>query len=398
MNRITKLKNYWFFIVFLTLCDIAFLQKNDRDELISKKTQIENEIELANKLLDETRTKQQFSVNELKLIKSNLKKRNLLISQLNNEVDVINSKILKKSRELLSYQQDLEKTKAEYAGLIYYAFKNSNTNLDFMYLLASKDINQFYSRYIYLRQYKEYRLKNIQLIERLKVIIELNIKELNERREEKLNVLNSIKTEKALILRDESKANDVYRSLKQQESDLLKQIEEKKRFAERLDKEIAALIVKETKKNKYENLTPEDRITSNDFLKNKGRLPWPTEKGIITDHFGEHEHPVMKNITVRNNGIDITTVISAKARAVFNGDVSKVFTIKGANSTVIIRHGNFYTVYHNLKNVTVRIGDKVTIKQNIGEIYTDIKSGETIIHFEIWKEMEKQNPEEWLSN
>jgi len=127
-------------------------------------------------------------------------------------------------------------------------------------------------------------------------------------------------------------------------------------------------------------------------------LPWPTEQGVITEHFGEHDHPVIKNIKVRNNGIDITTVSDSRARAIFTGDVSKVFTIKGANTTVIIRHGNYYTVYHNLKGVNVHPGDKVTTKQIIGKVYSDVKTGETILHFELWKEMEKQNPEEWLSN
>jgi murein hydrolase activator len=389
---------YCLVIALLFFFDIAYLQKNDKNDLLKRKKEIENEIELANKLLEETRKKQQYSVNELLLIKGNIKKRNLLIGQLNSEVLKLDQEISKKSLELQSYVYDLERTKKEYAALIYFAFKNRNANLDFMYLLAAKDINQFYTRYIYLKQYKEYRLKNIELIKKLKVVIEINIKQLTEKREDKLNILNSIKTERASMLRDEDKAKKIVNSLKQQESELLKQIEEKRKIADKLENEIEDLIKKEVKKNKLENLTPGDRIISNEFIKNKGRLPWPTEKGLITDHFGEHEHPVMKNIIVRNNGIDITTVMSSKARAVFNGDVSKVFTIKGANTTVIIRHGNFYTVYHNLKSVTVRIGEKVSTKQAIGEIYTNVKSGETILHFEIWKEMEKQNPEEWLSN
>jgi septal ring factor EnvC (AmiA/AmiB activator) len=385
-------------VILLGIFEIAYLQKTGKDELLKRKNDIENEIALANKLLEETREKQQYSISELMLIKSNIKKRNRLIEQFNSELSGLEVEIDKKNKELLSYIKDLERTKKEYAALIYYAFKNRNANIEFMYLLASEDINQFYTRYIYLKQYKEYRLKNIELIKKLKIVIEVNIHQLTINRNEKLSILSAIKTEKASMVQDEDRAKKVVSSLKQQESDLLKQIEEKKRIAEKLEKEIEDLIKKEAKKNKLENLTPADKIVSNDFIKNKGRLPWPTERGVITDHFGEHEHPVMKNVNVRNNGIDITSIANAKARAVFNGDVSKVFTIKGANTTVIIRHGNFYTVYHNLINVTVRIGDKVTTKQNIGDIYTNTKSGETILHFELWKEMEKQNPEEWLSN
>ncbi len=391
-------KKYCLLIVFLCLFETAFVQKMGKDDLIAKKREIEKEIELANQLLNETRIKQQYSVNELIIIKSNIRKRSLLIRKLTVEVDEIEKEISKKNEKLIAYRADLDKTKMEYAGLIYYAFKNRNANLNFMYLLAADDINQFYNRYLYLRQYKEYRLKNIQLIEKLKIIIDVNIRELYLKKDERLHVLNSIKTEKASMIRDEENATKLVSLLKQQEAELLKKIEKKKKFAEKLVKEIENIISKEAKKNKLENLTPADKIISNEFIKNKGRLPWPTEKGLITDHFGEHDHPVMKNIKVRNNGIDITTIMSAKARAVFNGDVSKVFTIKGANTTVIVRHGNFYTVYHNLKNVTIHAGDKVATKQTIGEVYTDVKTGETIIHFEIWKEMEKQNPEEWLSN
>jgi len=384
------------FIGFVLI--ISLTSNTDKNELIKRKSEIEKEIELTDKLLTETRKKQQHSLQELQLIKNNLKKRNLLIKNLSNEIKGIDNKLEEKTYELNAYKKELEKAKQEYATLIYYAFKNRDTNFNLMYLLAAKDINQFYNRFLYLKQYKDYRLKNIELIKKLKIIVELNIQELTKTKNEKRNILNSIKSEKAIIINDEESLKNILKSLQQQEKELIKQIDEKKKIAEKLNKEIEELITKETKKNKLENLTPEDKLISNDFIKNKGRLPWPVEKGVIVDHFGEHDHPVIKNVKVRNNGIDIATIMTAKARTVFEGDISKIFTIKGANTTVIIRHGNFYTVYHNLKNVNVHVGEKVNTKQYIGDVYYDAKAGETILHFEVWNGMEKQDPEDWLSN
>jgi len=376
----------------------AFVQNNDKNRLLQKKEEIEKEIEFTNKLLNDTKKKRTNSLQEFKLLKSKISNRNKLIIELNNNIEKTEGEIQENTNKLISLKGELEKSRNEYAALIYYAFKNSNTNLNFMYLLASEDINQFYARFSYLQQYKEYRLTQIKLITRLKELIEINIEELKTKKYEMINMVNQSLAEKALLKSDQDEIGIIIEKLQQQEEDLLKQIEEKKKIAKKLDKEIENLIRKEASKSKYEMLTPADRIISNEFASNRGRLPWPTEKGIITDHFGENEHPVIKNLKIRNNGIDITTVPKTRARAVFNGEVSKVFTIKGANTTVIIRHGNYYTVYHNLINVKIKTGDIVNTKDHIGEVYSDVNNGQSILHFEVWKELEKQNPEDWLSN
>jgi murein DD-endopeptidase MepM/ murein hydrolase activator NlpD len=145
-------------------------------------------------------------------------------------------------------------------------------------------------------------------------------------------------------------------------------------------------------------LTPEQQLTGNNFEQNKTRLPWPVARGIVTDPFGVHPHPVLKNITIRNNGIDITTEPGAFARSVFDGEVSRIFAITGGNMAVIIRHGSFLTVYSNLSVVVVKKADKVTTKQEIGTIYTDTGDGnKTTLKFQVWKENQKLNPEEWIA-
>jgi len=392
-------KNRWrivllFLVVGIGLC----LQAGQKQALLEKKKQLEEEIQLASRLLEQTRTKRNVSVEELRLLQSRINKRDQLVIGYKSDMDKLDKEIQRRLSRINSYKKDLEKAKTEYASLIYYAFKNQNRNLELMYLLASDDINQMYERFKYLEQYKEYRLKTIELIKKLTQIIEVEVIELTQRREEKAKLLNAVLVEKATLVEDKGKVSNVVKQLKANEKEIEKEIAAKRKLTEKLDKEIEEIIKKESTKKNYGNLTPGEKIISDDFKSNKGRLPWPTEQGLVTDKFGEHPHPAIKDLMIRNNGIDITTVANASARVVFNGTVSKVFSIKGANSTVIVRHGNFYSVYHNLKEVSVRAGDEVKTKQLLGKIFTDPASGNTILHFEVWEEMNKKNPEEWLSN
>jgi septal ring factor EnvC (AmiA/AmiB activator) len=385
-------------ILLVLLSSGVFLQEGSKEILLSKKRQIEKEIELTNKLLEDTRSKRSNTISELKLLKKRLQQRNRLIEELGNEVKHLDDEISDNEETLNSLKSDLEKVKTEYASLIYHAFKNRDSNLNFMYLLASNDINQFYIRFKYLEQYKDYRHKQVELIRRLNLVIEHKIISLNRTKREKMNLINMELGERATLLRETNETDRVVMILQQQEDELKKKLTEKEKIARKLESEIEELIRNEAKRTTFNALTPTDRIISDDFSRNMGGLPWPTEQGVITDRYGEHPHPVIRNLMVRNNGIDIGTVPGGTARSIFKGVVSKVFNIKGANTTVIIRHGNYYTVYHNLVNVKVRVGEEVETKQIIGEVYSNPDSNETVIHLEIWKELEKQNPEKWLSN
>lgn len=395
MRKIKKILAISILLVFTF--SSSFLQESEKDVLLQRKKQIEKEIELTNRLLTDTRSKRDNSLQELKLLNAKIRKRNRLLRELNSEIDFLEEDIQDRTNRLQSLKGELEKIRKEYAELVYYAFKNRNSNLDLMYLLASDDVNQFYSRFQYLQQYKDYRLKSIKLIVQLKKLIEVEIVDLTNRRRDKVNRINKMLAEKAILVNDQVEIDNVVVKLKSREIQLNNDIKEKGKIKERLEKQISDIIKKEAKKKRYKDLTPEEKIISDEFATNKGRLPWPTEMGVITDRFGEHIHPVL-NVPVRNHGIDITTVPGAKARAIFNGVVTKVFNIRGANSTIIIRHGNYFTVYQNLLQVYVRAGDIVSTMDSLGEVFTDNKKGESILHIEIWKEREKQNPEDWLSN
>ena len=376
-------RNIALILIMLIVSSVAYLQTTKREELVRQKEKIEKEIELTNRLLKDTRNRRSHTIQELRLLNAKIRKRNALLRELADEVDALEDEVQGKTKKLQSLKSDLERARKEYAELIYLAFKNKNANLDFMYLLAADNFNQFYSRYKYLLQYKEYRLKSIQMIVQLKKLIEVEIVELNIRKTEKVNRVNRILAEKALLLQDEGDIEETVQELKQKEKELKDDLDKKKKLKRKIEKEIENIIKKEAKRKSYTNLTPAEKIISDEFSKNMGRLPWPTEQGIITDKFGEHAHPVIRNLKVRNHGIDITTVPESTARAVFKGEVTKVFSIKGANSTVILRHGNFYTVYHNLEEVYVKAGDRIDVKGAIGSVYTDNKKEECILHFEV---------------
>lgn len=391
-----------FILLVLALIFLVFnntwLQTNKRDKLIKEKSKIEAEIQLMNKLLADTRSKKENTVNEYKLLNRKIDNRSLMVRKLNNEITIINDEIIENERILSLYRKDLIKAKEEYSKLIYHAFLGRNYYLNFMYLFASEDINQFYLRLKYLQQYKDYRIKQVQLVNKLNIVIEEKILVLSEKRKEKINVINKKLVERANLKNEIDEADRIIIVLKGKESYLQKDLEQKKRIARKLEKEIESIIKEKSRKNNFASLTPEERIISDDFSKNKGLLPWPTKQGIITDFFGENEYPDMKNLKIRNNGIDISTIGNSYIRCIFKGEISAIFAIKGTNSTVLVRHGNYFTVYHNLVNVRVKVGEKIETKEIIGNVYSDAKTGESIIHLEIWKETELMNPEEWLSN
>lgn len=222
------------------------------------------------------------------------------------------------------------------------------------------------------------------------------------------------------MTQEETKKNKAVEQLKKKEKDLQKEIAAKKKDVQKLNDQIQKIINEEIRKAAEEarkreqaakaagtataaktpktttfDLTPEEKILSNDFANNKGKLPWPTERGVISGSFGEHEHPVVKGVMVVNHGIDILTTSGANARAVFNGTVTRVFSTPKGTKAIIIRHGDYLTVYSNLESVVVKENQKVTTKQNLGEIHTD-EDNKTELQFQVWKGNVKMNPAVWV--
>jgi septal ring factor EnvC (AmiA/AmiB activator) len=207
--------------------------------------------------------------------------------------------------------------------------------------------------------------------------------------------------EKLWLLKHESSKQITYEKIDmiqpQKRAELKKDLEEKKKIAKRLENELTRIIEEERKKSKVTELTPEQRLIGENFMDNRGRLPWPVERGVITSHFGTHQHPILKYVTEKNDGVDITSSVKTKARSVFKGEVTAISAIEGANMTVIIKHGKYLSLYHNLVNVKVKKGELIETKQEIGDVFSDPKENNSCtLKFMIF-EQKFLDPEIWIT-
>jgi murein hydrolase activator len=390
----------WLMFIFLLLSP-AFLKAQSISDLQQKKKNAAREIELTTKLLNQAQQQEKASLNRLQLINNNISQRNDLIGSLNGEVRLYQGFIADNRLVIDMLKSDLEKMKAEYAGLIRLTYISKNTGNYLLFLLSAENFNQAYRRMLYMRRYTAIRNTQLEAMNAVQQLLNDKVEQLEQHTQTRRQLLAEAQTEAQKLQQEKNSQNQEVQKLKSQQRDLRQKLEQQRRAEQQLEREIQKIIEEEANKNRKAGapayaLTPEQKLIGDNFEQNKLRLPWPVERGVITEKFGIHRHAVLQNVQVRNNGISITTESGSRARAVFNGEVSRVFGITGGNSAVIIRHGNYLTVYSNLREVTVKSGDKVSVRQNIGTIYTDSDDGKTILKFQIWKENQKLNPEEWL--
>jgi len=386
----------------------SFAQKQTKKYLEHKKKELQEEIQYTNKLLDETKKNKRNSLNQLITLNRKITTRQELISTINGEIGLLNSQINKNTKAINALHKDLEKLKEEYAKMIYYAYKNQNSYNKLMFIFASSDFEQAFMRLKYLQQYSEYRHKQAAMIVKTKKDIDGKIKSLRAKKNEKRSLLTNEEQEKEKLFSEKTEKEQMVVQLQTQESELKKELQKKKKDAEKFEQAIMHIIQQELEKAQKEaeeqkkqkphklGLTPEGQELSNSFANNKNKLPWPVEKGFISEHFGVHQHPLIPNIDVNNNGVDITTSNGSLTRAVFEGEVKAIVNMPGAGRFVLIRHGEYLTIYSNLKEVYVKVGDKVKTKQKIASILFDEKDSNTVLHFELWKGQTKLDPESWL--
>jgi septal ring factor EnvC (AmiA/AmiB activator) len=374
-------------------------------ELQQERDRISQEIGLTNKLLKETRDNRNKVEAELSLLNRKIGFREDLIKSLNREIALYNKQISQNKSQIAELEASLEKLRDSYAEMIRFAQKNSKAEDRLMFIFASQDFYQATNRIKYLQQITRYREKQAQeIIETQKSLDQLNLKLLSVINEKDALLQSEERTKKELS-EDVSAQKTAVEDLQQEEKGLLKKLREQEKQRENLNKEIQRIIEAEIRASKKDNagvfsLTPEAAALSASFESNKGKLPWPVERGVITAKFGQNPHPVLAGIMVPNNGVDIATSNNATVRAVFQGTVSGVFSIPGAGQNVIINHGGYRTVYSNLKEVFVSKGQTIEIKQSLGTVLTDESSGKTEAHLEIWKVSEsgttKQDPALWI--
>jgi septal ring factor EnvC (AmiA/AmiB activator) len=392
-----KLSGIWILLLF----SVALLGQT-KEDLQQEKQKAYDEIKMARDLMEKTAAERSNSVNQVRLLQKGINARARLISTLQEELDLTDKDISGTEARIRQLSRESDRNKEEYARLIYYAFRNHSEYEKLMYILAGASISQSYQRYKYLKYISEYRRQKSEEIEAIIAELDIQKKQLNRYRNEKLETLEEKASEQEKLVGQRSRENEMINELKLKETQLREEISEKERIARELENKIREIIEEEASRlnasNTFEALTPEQELVGKDFKMNRGKLPWPVEKGIITVGFGQNEIPGLRGSSVQNNGIDISSSPGTEVRSVFAGEVTKVFAILGANYTVLIRHGEFLSVYQNLVNVRVKTGDKVLLKEPLGEAFTDETEQVATMHFEVWQERTILNPEEWISN
>ncbi|MBN1790870.1 MAG: peptidoglycan DD-metalloendopeptidase family protein [Bacteroidales bacterium] len=396
------MKIFVFVFLLLALHDTELYSQNSADKIRKNREKALKEIEYANKLLLETQGKTKESLNEINVINHRLKKRKEFVLGMELEVNVISQVMEENLNAASSMQMEIDKIKEVYGKLIYNLYKNKSLSLRIMYFLASENMNQLYKRVSIVKIYNNFLKGRKEKLEELKRELLQKNQELEKMKSEKDLLVRGAKRESITIEREMTEKQRIVAQLKRKQKDIENEIREKERTARKLENELKKMIDEERRRvkatGKKEILTPAEKIISNDFAKNEGSLPWPTERGIITGQYGEHQHPDYKSVIIRNDGVFISTSKGESVRSIFKGVISRVFTIPGQNYTVIIKHGDYYTLYHNLINVMVKPGQSVNTKQIIGTVFTDEITKETILHFQVWKETERKDPELWLAN
>lgn len=393
------------FLFFLIFTSLLFSQSKKQTQLENRRQELRREIQKINQLQAENKSKEK---SELSLIED----FNYKISVLNNLIKVTNQQANYLTREINSNQKkitllrdELKQLKEDYAAMIVKSYKSKNTQSRVMFLLSSNDFKQAYKRLQYIKQYTNHQKQQGESIKlKTQELQDVNISLQQQKKDKDKLIADNRATQKSLES-ERKQHQDLMKSIQSNISKYTAEIRAKQREANRIDREIekiikAAIARSNKKAGKSERatsfaLTAEERILASNFIANKGKLPWPVEKGYVKVRYGSQPHPINKSLTIKSNGVRIATEKGAKAHAVFNGEVIAIVTMKNVNPLVMIRHGNYITTYKNLSKVYVKEGDKVTTKQEIGEVYTN-SSGESILSFVVSKESTTQNPSSWI--
>ena len=426
-------------LLLLALVNPVYCQKTkgkSKKQLQSEITTLQKEISTANQLLKKTKKDKEMTLNEVNLLDKKIKQREKLIKAYNEQIAVLDEEISQGQSSIKTLNTDLSKLRKEYAKMLTFANKNRSHYDKLGFVFASQSFNQAFRRLRYIREFSDARKVKMDQIASTERRISGEVEASQQAREEQAALLKDEKEQQEALKKEKEELNSQVAKLKKKEGNLQQDIKNKQQQTQKLQKAIDDIIAEEIRKANAEAerkrkeeakkkaaankdkgktatttapatpapskekgmaLTPSEQTLSSNFVNNKGKLPWPVERGVVSSSYGKHASVVSSKVTVTNNGIDIATTEGAKARAVFDGEVASVAKLVGSNTVVIIRHGEYFTVYSNLENVTVKRGDKVKTKQNIGTVHTNKNENKTEIHFELLKEQSRQNPANWLS-
>ena len=419
------------FVSVIMYPNSAFSQ--DRNKLEKEKIKLEKEIASMNKILNETKKTKKMSTSELRVLEKKIAQRKKLIKNINSQMGMLNNEIKSTQQSIGELCKEIAVLKESYAQMLRYAQKNKTNTDKLLFIFSSKDYKEAYQRYIFFRQFGDLQKEKLTQIQSKTNELSKRTNELELKRNNQEKLLQQeLKNSNALDKEKKEKQKTV-NQLQKKEKQLAKNLQDKqkqvKKLQQQIDNAIAAEVKKQQelaakkkkqmeakstsgnskevaankaaietakKKNYTIATTPEEVALSSSFEANKGKLPWPTSQGVIVSQYGVHKHPEVKGAVIENKGIDVRTTKGSSVRSIFKGEVSRI--AKGPNGllVVIIRHGEYMSVYANLKSVSVKNGQKVDTKQTIGIVSTN-EDGVSEYKFQIFKGTHHLNPSIWLS-
>ena len=438
-------KNKMILLVFgmISFCILnAQKQPKNLSDAQKNKKKLSEDIKSLDAVLGQTKTSRNIAMLHVQTLNLKISKREELIGNINYEINQVNSELQAKKKQIKHLSDELDTLKSRYKKLLKYAQKNNSSFNKLMFVFSSKDFNQAFQRIKYMQEINFKRRIHAEEIVLKQKNLSLEKENLLKTAEEKSSLLTTEEREKIQLAKEKEEQVAELTKLSEKEKKLKQELEEKKKDVLAIDRKIKDMIaeiamkeqrereerervkaekrkkkadevasIKKKKKSeeglkgtpKIEEPAPStkdvDEELSADFASNKGKLPWPVSNGVITEGFGPHQHPKIKDVTINNSGVDITaTTKSASARSIFGGEVTLIAPMpSGDSKIVIIRHGTYLSVYTNLAKVFVRQGDKVSLKQSLGEVLYNEDSGGTTLNLQIWRGQTKLNPEDWLS-
>ncbi|MDI5898142.1 peptidoglycan DD-metalloendopeptidase family protein [Flavobacterium sp. LB2P84] len=403
------------------MTSLLWSQESQQEKLEERKAQIQKEIRENERLLQTVKKKEKSAVNVVVIQSTKIKLKEKLINTTEKQTKLLGNDMYINQVQINKLKKELAVLKEDYAEMIVKSYKSRSEESRAMFLLSSENFLQAYKRAQYMKQYTSFRKMqgeeiksksnqltdyneklNVQKKAKQKLIAE-NEKErlsLEKEKKEQLKLVSVIKKDKNKISQEIRKRQQEYRAIDRQINKLIREAiaaANRKAALEKAKANPSAPVSKAAVSSSKIELTPESKIIADNFRANRGRLPYPVEKGFISLGYGNQTHPLFNTITVHNSGVEITTDRGANARAVFGGEVTSVIVLSPVNKAVMIQHGDYFTVYQNLSSVNVSKGDKVSIKQSLGKVRTNGETGKTVIKFLILQNTTYNNPEGWLS-
>ena len=416
--------------LFLSLLFFCFTiqmwsQPPTQEQLEERKAKIQLEIQEKEQLLQSVKSKEKSVVTQLQLQKEKIGLKEKLINTTEKQTKLLGNDIYVNQIKINQLNRDLEQLRKDYAAMILKSYKSRSEQSRAMFLLSSENFLQAYKRAQYMKQYASYRKMQGQEIEGKtkqlvgytnKIVVQKTAKE---------KLITENENEKQELVKEKQEQEKIALQIQKDKGKITAEIKKKQQETRKIDAQIQKLIretiaaankktaaakakanpktttaesTKAVESSAKIVLTSEGQLVANNFRANKGKLPWPVEKGVVTLAYGDQPHPIYKTLMIHNSGVEITTENGASARAVFGGEVTKVIKLSPLNIAIFIQHGDYFTVYQNLSSVNVSVGDKVSIKQTLGRIRTNGDTGKTILKFLILQNTISNNPASWLFN